>query len=202
MKKYLLALLLACVFPFFSGCAESVSPDVGVATTSDASPAPEPVKEVASPAVAETTTVDEDVEDEGEHIDASNAKFIVNVNNGKLHSVDCDELPAEHNRVYFASVEAANAAGYTDEHRECMSGNGGTSSRASQPVATNTSASTPSYSSPAPSASPRYVGNKNNGKLHSVNCSALPAPHNRVYFSSIEEARAKGFTDPHRECMR
>ncbi len=47
--------------------------------------------------------------------------YVANKNSGKLHSVYCDSLPDEKNRVYFSSVEEANNAGYTDNHKECMS---------------------------------------------------------------------------------
>ena len=46
--------------------------------------------------------------------------YIANRNSGKLHSTDCDELPAEQNRVYFETIEDAHAAGYTNHHVECM----------------------------------------------------------------------------------
>ena len=46
-----------------------------------------------------------------------------------------------------------------------------------------------------------YVGNRNNHKLHSINCENLPYEDNRVYFSTIEEAQAAGYTDKHYECM-
>ncbi|MDE5771448.1 MAG: hypothetical protein K2I06_07465 [Ruminococcus sp.] len=46
--------------------------------------------------------------------------YVANKNSGKLHSINCDSLPYEKNRVYFSSVEEANNAGYTDNHKECM----------------------------------------------------------------------------------
>ncbi len=50
----------------------------------------------------------------------SEKNYVGNKNNHKLHSIECTQLPYEENRVYFSTVEAAHAAGYTDEHRECM----------------------------------------------------------------------------------
>lgn len=50
----------------------------------------------------------------------STDKYIANKNSGKLHYYTCVSLPAEHNRVYFSSEAEANAAGYTDNHKECM----------------------------------------------------------------------------------
>ena len=47
-------------------------------------------------------------------------EYIANKNSRKLHYYTCDSLPAEHNRVYFSSEAAANNAGYTDNHKECM----------------------------------------------------------------------------------
>lgn len=46
--------------------------------------------------------------------------YIANKNSGKLHSTDCDELPAEKNRIYFETIEEAHTAGYTNHHVECM----------------------------------------------------------------------------------
>ena len=44
---------------------------------------------------------------------AGDAHYIGNVNSKKLHRADCSGLPAEQNRVYFDSKEAALQAGYT-----------------------------------------------------------------------------------------
>lgn len=46
-----------------------------------------------------------------------------------------------------------------------------------------------------------YVGNKRNGKLHSIYCVSLPYEDNRVYFATEEEAKNAGYTDTHKECM-
>lgn len=46
--------------------------------------------------------------------------FIANRNSGKLHYFTCPQLPFEQNRIYYDTKEEAYAAGYTNEHRECM----------------------------------------------------------------------------------
>lgn len=48
--------------------------------------------------------------------------YVANKNSRKLHSIYCDSLPYEENRVYFSTVEEANNAGYYDKHKECMGG--------------------------------------------------------------------------------
>jgi competence protein ComEC len=39
-----------------------------------------------------------------------------------------------------------------------------------------------------------YIGNKNSKVVHSDSCSSLPAESNRVYFTSLDDARAEGYT--------
>ncbi|MDE5737487.1 MAG: hypothetical protein K2H93_03890 [Oscillospiraceae bacterium] len=51
---------------------------------------------------------------------SSEKNYIANRNSGKLHSTNCDSLPYEKNRIYFATIEEAHAAGYTNQHKECM----------------------------------------------------------------------------------
>ncbi|MDE7363463.1 MAG: hypothetical protein K2N27_01040 [Ruminococcus sp.] len=53
---------------------------------------------------------------------SSERNYIANRNSGKLHSIDCDSLPYEKNRIYFSTIEEANNAGYSDKHKECMGG--------------------------------------------------------------------------------
>lgn len=48
--------------------------------------------------------------------------YVANRNSGKLHSIYCDSLPYEENRIYFSTIEEANNAGYSDKHKECMGG--------------------------------------------------------------------------------
>ena len=46
----------------------------------------------------------------------------------------------------------------------------------------------------------RYIGNKNNGKLHLSTCGHLPYPENREYFDTREAAVAAGYNDPCKLC--
>lgn len=48
--------------------------------------------------------------------------YVANKNSRKLHSIYCDSLPYEENRIYFSTIEEANNAGYSDKHKECMGG--------------------------------------------------------------------------------
>lgn len=57
---------------------------------------------------------------DGADSSSSEKNYIANKNSGKLHSINCDSLPYEENRIYFESIEKAHAAGYTDHHKECM----------------------------------------------------------------------------------
>ncbi|MDE5563523.1 MAG: hypothetical protein K2I93_00070 [Oscillospiraceae bacterium] len=104
--------------------------------------------------------------------------YIANKNSGKLHSISCDSLPYEKNRIYFETIEVAHAAGYTNHHKECME-------------------NTADFSS----TEKNYIANKNNGKLHSISCDSLPYEKNRIYFETIEAAHAAGYTNHHKECM-
>jgi competence protein ComEC len=45
-----------------------------------------------------------------------------------------------------------------------------------------------------------YVGNANTRKLHSPACNSLPAERNRVYFGTLDEALAAGYTR-HTACL-
>ncbi len=54
------------------------------------------------------------------YVENNSGNYIANRNSGKLHSSHCDSLPKEQNRIYFSSIEDANEAGYTDNHKECM----------------------------------------------------------------------------------
>ncbi len=46
-----------------------------------------------------------------------------------------------------------------------------------------------------------YIVNASNGKIHYYTCYKLPEPENRVYFNSLEEARAAGYSDLCGVCM-
>lgn len=56
----------------------------------------------------------------GTHSLSTEKNYIANKNSGKLHSIYCDSLPYEQNRIYFSTIEEAHTAGYTDHHKECM----------------------------------------------------------------------------------
>ena len=45
--------------------------------------------------------------------DYEDASYIGNVNSKKYHLPSCGGLPNEENRVYFTTIEAAEAAGYS-----------------------------------------------------------------------------------------
>jgi phosphatidylserine/phosphatidylglycerophosphate/cardiolipin synthase-like enzyme len=49
-----------------------------------------------------------------------------------------------------------------------------------------------------PPANMPYIGNRNSKCLHEATCANLPAPRNRVYFSSKEEALKEGYKPCHR----
>ena len=51
-----------------------------------------------------------------------------------------------------------------------------------------------------PNDTGRYIGNKNNGKLHLSTCGHLPYPENREYFDTREAAVAAGYNDPCKLC--
>ncbi len=53
--------------------------------------------------------------------DAAEAKFIGNVRTLVFHEADAEDLPAENNRVYFASEEEARLAGYRRDRDEVAS---------------------------------------------------------------------------------
>lgn len=44
-----------------------------------------------------------------------------------------------------------------------------------------------------------YIGNKNSGKFHTLDCSTLPAPHNRIHFDGRQEAISAGYV-PCKNC--
>ncbi len=65
----------------------------------------------------------------------------------------------------------------------------------------STTATEPNVSNSSVSTGRNYIANRNSGKLHSSSCDSLPYEENRIYFGTIEEAHAAGYTDHHRECM-
>ncbi len=40
----------------------------------------------------------------------------------------------------------------------------------------------------------QYIGNKNSKKYHTISCGSLPYEENRVYFTSVQEAKGAGYT--------
>ena len=50
--------------------------------------------------------------------DPAQAKFIGNIRTLVYHDTDAENLPAEENRVYFASEEEADLAGYRRDRDE------------------------------------------------------------------------------------
>lgn len=45
-----------------------------------------------------------------------------------------------------------------------------------------------------------YICNKKSGIVHTDSCTSLPAEQNRVYFDSIDDAKAAGYTNPCGRC--
>ena len=77
----------------------------------------------------------------------------------------------------------------------------GTEDRAAPPAtppAVATPAPTPAPQTPPTQGEARFIGNINSQVFHSLGCGSLPAPHNRIYFNTREEAEAAG----HRPCSR
>ncbi len=70
--------------------------------------------------MSDTETVSDFVESVSSTENVEDFHYIANIHSKKLHSIDCSELPAEYNRVYFKTIEEAHEAGYTDHHKECM----------------------------------------------------------------------------------
>lgn len=70
----------------------------------------------ASPSATATTTATEEAPMGVE--DPAQAKFIGNIRTLVYHDADAENLPAEENRVYFASEEEAHLAGYRRDRDE------------------------------------------------------------------------------------
>ena len=51
---------------------------------------------------------------------------------------------------------------------------------------------------PQTQVAPQFIGNRNSQIFHTLTCSTLPAEHNRIYFSTRDEA----ITEGHRACSR
>ena len=70
---------------------------------------------------AEATTWTESGAPEGV-ADAESAAFIGNIHTMVYHAADADDLPAEENRIYFASEDEAHERGYRRARDEVSSG--------------------------------------------------------------------------------
>lgn len=47
----------------------------------------------------------------------------------------------------------------------------------------------------------QYIGNKNTKIFHTKDCNSLPKEENRIFFSSLEEAKKNGYK-PHKNCVK
>lgn len=67
-----------------------------------------------------------------------------------------------------------------------------------EPTATSTPTPTPKpTNTPTPTMTPKpakIIGNATSNKYHTRNCGFLPDEENRVYFDSVEDAKAAGMT--------
>ncbi len=116
-------------------------------------------------------------------------------------SVGSDNKYGHPSAETLARLQNAGAKIYrTDEHGSIIAVSDGVSITINKsPSAVKTPASNtvePTINvAPAPSAdSGKYIGNKNSKKFHLPTCRSLPAPDNRVYFDSREEAVSQGYT--------
>ena len=55
---------------------------------------------------------------------------------------------------------------------------------------------------PQPASGGGYIVNKKNGKIHNSGCKTLPNEENRIYFNSLDEVLAAGYSDYCGNCMR
>ena len=133
--------------------------------------------------------------------------IIGNRNSKKYHRPDCPGYRdmAEKNRVFFKTVEEAEAAGYKRAGNcpaevtavKYPAGNGaGTSpgTASTNPVPVRASAEAPSSNGTQP-ASGQIVGNKNSKIYHLPGCSTYNSvsEKNRVTFNTAEEAEKAGY---------
>ena len=56
---------------------------------------------------------------------------------------------------------------------------------------------TPAAATAVPATDKPFIGNRRSKALHYHTCKSLPAPHNCVYFSSVEEAQKAGYAKLH-----
>lgn len=99
MRKFLIISAMVCMLSFV-GCTGGSSTTDSLSTTNSSS-----ITESSSNSTAGSVLT---------------KNYVANRNSGKLHSIYCDSLPYEENRIYFSTIEEANNAGYSDKHRECM----------------------------------------------------------------------------------
>lgn len=133
--------------------------------------------------------------------------IIGNKNSKKYHRPDCPGYKdmAEKNRVFFKSVEEAEAAGYQragncppEEMAATASSQKTPATQPKLPVAATTNVDpqlVKPVERPAPSTG-EVIGNKNSKKYHLPNCPgyAQVSEKNRVPFKSAAEAEAAGYT--------
>lgn len=74
-------------------------------------------------------------------VDAEDAPFIGNIRTMIFHDADADNLPAEENRIYFASEAEARAAGYRHDRDEAAPGEESSSTSAGASTQANESES-------------------------------------------------------------
>jgi len=135
--------------------------------------------------------------------------IIGNSNSKKYHRPDCPGYRdmAEKNRVFFKSVEEAEAAGYKRagncpaEGAISTSASTATASTKSSPPVSSSSSTAPavvtsiSVTGGQSDSSSKIIGNKNSKIFHTPGCSSYDSvsEKNRVYFPSAEEAEKAGY---------
>lgn len=115
---------------------------------------------------------------------AETGGYIGNINTKVVHLASCGNLPAPENRVYFATLEAALAQGYTP-CGNCLPD----TAASAQSSAKTSSSETPVINT----GQTVFIGNKNTKVVHLPTCSFLPDEQNRVYFQTYQEAVAAGY---------
>lgn len=79
---------------------------------------------------------------------------------------------------------------------------GGTGGAAVSNGGNNNAGNPDAFASYVPTGAPAgsIVVNATNGKVHNSGCPSLPEEDNRIYFNSVDEARASGYNDPCGRC--
>lgn len=129
--------------------------------------------------------------------------IIGNKDSKKYHRPDCPGYKdmAERNRVFFKTVDEAEAAGYKRagncpaevEGQTVAARPAASTVREVKPAPTSPAASTPTAEST--SATGEVIGNKNSKKYHLQGCPGYSqvGEKNRVMFKSVAEAEAAGY---------